>query len=453
LLVGVGLTSNLCMGFLIFTNHRTAEQITDKTTALFSLNAQLNQSLRDQVAQLQENYLDIPRFLNSDPKDQWISTLRQRWPGAREKILKGRSQYKGIFSRQQRRDLSQGKFVLAPLDGQVVLARGILDKAGGFTDSVWLLGFQTQDPWQTIKVLEGQLEALQDASISHGALKNKVAQLSVHLADQALGAEDARNQILYQVEEIGARKKQLTAFCLRARHWIIGIGLAGILANLSVVYFMSWWVVEKPLGRLTRCIERIRLEAEGDFDIPHLDRGDAIGLLARTVAEFQEAVLAQRKEAVRRQGERRQLDGVIHDLSQWVGDQVGRAKEISTIAKDLRQLAGGADSQADRADGSARQTLERTRKVALSSRQLAQSADGIQEQLNNQTALIGEIEEELAAFNHHIDNLESASVQVADILKIVNKISSQTRLLALNAKIEAARSGEAGKGFSVVANE
>jgi methyl-accepting chemotaxis protein len=52
-----------------------------------------------------------------------------------------------------------------------------------------------------------------------------------------------------------------------------------------------------------------------------------------------------------------------------------------------------------------------------------------------------------------MDNMDSASAQIASITKVIDDIAFQTNILALNAAIEAARAGSAGKGFAVVADE
>ena len=64
-----------------------------------------------------------------------------------------------------------------------------------------------------------------------------------------------------------------------------------------------------------------------------------------------------------------------------------------------------------------------------------------------------DIQDKTSSLSATIDELSASSSQIGNILTVINDIASQTNLLALNAAIEAARAGEAGRGFAVVADE
>lgn len=133
---------------------------------------------------------------------------------------------------------------------------------------------------------------------------------------------------------------------------------------------------------------------------------------------------------------------------------------VATSATNLQETAGSlvAASSATTAQSAAvasaaQQMSSGVQSVASATEQLNASAQEIRRQVDGSTGLARSAVKEVESTKTVVADLGRASVEIGQVVKLINDIAKQSNLLALNATIEAARVGDAGKGFGVVAAE
>ncbi|MGE8412016.1 MAG: methyl-accepting chemotaxis protein [Pseudomonas sp.] len=119
-----------------------------------------------------------------------------------------------------------------------------------------------------------------------------------------------------------------------------------------------------------------------------------------------------------------------------------QASRTSSVAAAINQLGAAAQEIAQNAALASQHSSE--------ARNLAQ--DG-QQVVDRTIDAMHQLSAKISSSCEHIETLNSNTVNIGQILEVITSISQQTNLLALNAAIEAARAGEAGRGFAVVADE
>lgn len=127
--------------------------------------------------------------------------------------------------------------------------------------------------------------------------------------------------------------------------------------------------------------------------------------------------------------------------------------ELSKLTNRVKNTVEQIQSISEASDQSANQLYARGEKLtSISNQSVVRSQEG-KKALEDVVSVITTLEQESAQSSLSMSRLEERSTEITSIVQVISDIASQTNLLALNAAIEAARAGEQGRGFAVVADE
>lgn len=236
--------------------------------------------------------------------------------------------------------------------------------------------------------------------------------------------------------------------------------------GILIVLFLSLFLVRRNLASLGDVTATIDGMAKGqlDADIPHTDRGDEIGLIARALAVFRDVAVRNRamesEERTKTEDERKR----VHTVEQVTREfEANVASLLGEVGKTITALEGNAATmlthsettreRAQSAAKSAGQASENVQSVAAATEQLASSVNEIGRQVTSSSEIATRAVKEAEDTNRQVKELSAAAMKIGEIVSLIQTIAAQTNLLALNATIESARAGEAGRGFAVVASE
>lgn len=219
----------------------------------------------------------------------------------------------------------------------------------------------------------------------------------------------------------------------------------GIVILICALVVAAWLgrSIAKPIGEVTQRLSEISL---GDADLTQrLDgsRRDEVGALATAfnqfVARIQQLISEVADSSKQLASAAEQLSVTSEETKRHVAHQQSEAEQVSTAMNEMSATVQDVASNAQEAAQNARNADKEARVGRDVVVATVEAIDTLAREVEAAATVIGEV--------------EADSEQIGQVLEVIRGISEQTNLLALNAAIEAARAGEQGRGFAVVADE
>jgi len=238
-------------------------------------------------------------------------------------------------------------------------------------------------------------------------------------------------------------------------------GAALVLVVLGVIIIAR--SIARPLSLITTTIKQVAEGAE-HVEVPHTDRADEIGALARAIRIFQEAMDRNRNlttqvsdESAARQERSRHVDASVEEFKQAIGAVLHALTENASSMRNAAQIINRVTSESNQravaASDATSQASGNVSAVAGAAEELSASVQEIGRQVRHSAQAVEQTGQRTVKSITEIESLAAATQRIDGVLTLIQTIAEQTNLLALNATIEAARAGDAGRGFAVVAHE
>jgi len=254
-----------------------------------------------------------------------------------------------------------------------------------------------------------------------------------------------RGMLIQHINDLdAARKDNLKRLMVKltvARDESLIASLAGVLLGSAIV-FMVLMGMFRRLNMIGAFMGELR-EGRLDASLNTHDRHDEFSVVIESAERLRDKLL--------------NTSGTLVSTSEQLNGMADAMLRISaSVSESLAQQARESDMSAASMEEMSSTVLEVARNTAMTAEAATLAVNQANEgvvQTENARRSIDELDREMQEAAQSIDTLKAKGVAIGQVVNLISDIASQTNLLALNAAIEAARAGDHGRGFSVVAEE
>lgn len=319
------------------------------------------------------------------------------------------------------------------LDKAHELARGALQRAASLRDVLVV-----PEDQQRLTLINDSVEAYEKLLDSYGASQNESAAVRDELENAMV--EQGRIAVDTSAELQGIQIKRMASDYSRAINTIVISAAAAVV--LAVL--LAWLLTRSITRPINEVVEIAGKVAAGDLSVTiQNNRGDEFGKLLGAFATMVS-----------------NLRALVKEIGDGANSLAASSEELSAVTTQTSAAVAGQRDKTDQVATAMNEMVATVSEVARNAEAAFESANGATDKaaqgnkaVSETLRYVNDLKKQMDEVMAQLRALHSDTKNIGSILEVIKAVADQTNLLALNAAIEAARAGEHGRGFAVVADE